>query len=93
MKHKFLVHKHGDHVGVAVADIAPNEKVCGIYMDDDSVVEISARDSVPFGHKIAVRAVRADANVIEYGFVIGISPNGFDKGCYVHTHNLKSARW
>ncbi len=50
MQHKFLIHRRGDHVGVAVEPIAAGETVVGVYMDDDSGVEVLARGDVPLGH-------------------------------------------
>ncbi|MDQ3911728.1 MAG: UxaA family hydrolase [Actinomycetota bacterium] len=91
--HKFLVHKKGDHVGVATSDIEVGERVVGIYMDDDTAVEVTAKENVPLGHKIAVEKCGPDEAVIEYGVQIGTAPEGFEVGDYVHTHNLKSARW
>ena len=93
MEHRFLVHRRGDHVGVAVADIGAGERVVGIYMDDDSTVEVEAVDVVPLGHKIAVTAVADGEDVTEYGTRIGIATGGFRSGAHVHTHNLRSARW
>jgi (2R)-sulfolactate sulfo-lyase subunit alpha len=93
VSHKFLIHKRGDHVGVAVADIQRGERVQGVFMDDDSTIEIDANDAVPLGHKIAITDVAGDATVIEYGIPIGKTAEGFNTGAYVHTHNLKSARW
>lgn len=93
MEHRFLIHKRGDHVGVAVADIAAGERVVGVYMDDDSSVELAAVDAVPLGHKIAVVGADPDAAVIEYGIQIGLATGGFAPGAHVHTHNLRSARW
>jgi (2R)-sulfolactate sulfo-lyase subunit alpha len=91
--HKFLVHKRGDHVGVATSDIEVGESVIGVYMDDDSNVKVEARGDVPLGHKIAVEACRPGGPVIEYGVQIGKAPEGLEVGDYVHIHNLKSARW
>ncbi len=91
--HKFLIHKRRDHVGVATSDIEVGESVVGVYMDDDSTVEVEARGSVPLGHKIAVEACEPAGAVIEYGVQIGKAPEGLQVGDYVHTHNLKSARW
>lgn len=91
--HKFLIHRRGDHVGVATSDIEVGERVVGVYMDDDSEVEVDARGAVPLGHKIAVEGLSSDGEVIEYGAGIGKAPEGFEVGDYVHTHNLKSARW
>jgi (2R)-sulfolactate sulfo-lyase subunit alpha len=91
--HKFLVHKRGDHVGVAVVDIASGERVRGVFMDDDSTVDVEAKAAVPLGHKIAIAALAPDAAVIEYGIPIGKTTASFEPGTYVHTHNLRSARW
>ena len=93
MNHKFLVHKRGDHVGVAVADIVGGEDVEGVFMDDDSRIVLAAADAVPFGHKIAIAELPAGATVLEYGIPIGTAPDGLAAGAYVHTHNLRSARW
>jgi (2R)-sulfolactate sulfo-lyase subunit alpha len=91
--HKFLIHKKGDHVGVATSDIAAGEKVTGVYMDDDSTIELVSTYDVPLGHKIAIATLGPNDKVIEYGLPIGIAPNGFKLGDYVHTHNIKTARW
>ncbi|MEJ7840321.1 MAG: UxaA family hydrolase [Rubrobacter sp.] len=91
--HKFLIHKGGDHVGVATSDIGVGEKVVGVYMDDDSTVEVESLGDVPLGHKIAVEGRGAGDDVTEYGSRIGRATEGFRRGAYVHTHNLESARW
>jgi (2R)-sulfolactate sulfo-lyase subunit alpha len=93
MTHKFLVHRHGDAVGVAVAEIEADERVEGVFMDDDARFHIDARDAVPFGHKIAIADIAAGGPVLEYGISIGVAPTGLTTGEYVHTHNLRSARW
>ena len=91
--HKFLIHKKDDHVGVATSDIEAGEKVVGVYMDDDSTIEVTSMGEVPLGHKIAVEELPPGGAVIEYGIQIGKAPEGLSVGDYVHTHNLKSARW
>lgn len=91
--HKFLIHKRGDYVGVATRDIEPNETVTGVYMDDNSSVEVVAGGAIPLGHKISLVDLQQDSDVIEYGQVIGGASKPWVRGDYVHTHNLKSKRW
>jgi (2R)-sulfolactate sulfo-lyase subunit alpha len=91
--HKFLIHNHGDHVGVATSDITAGERVIGVFMDDDTTIEVTANGNVPLGHKIAIAVVAPGGDVIKYLTKIGISPTGFAVGDYVHTHNVKTARW
>lgn len=91
--HKFLIHEKGDHVGVAVVDIKAGEKVVGVFMDDDSTIEVVSKGDVPLGHKIAVEKLDAKAPVMKYGVQIGFTPQGLEIGDYVHTHNIKTSRW
>lgn len=91
--HKFLIHNHGDHVGVATSEIAEGEQVVGVFMDDDSTIEVVAHHAVPLGHKIAIADVPAGGDVLKYQVKIGVTQPGFVAGDYVHTHNLKTARW
>lgn len=91
--HKFLIHQRGDHVGVATSDIEEGETVTGVYMDDDSTVEVVSKGDIPLGHKIAVEECESGGAVIEYGVQIGEAKNDLMVGDYVHTHNIKSARW
>ena len=89
---KFLIHNEGDHVGVAVQDIEPGEAE-GVYMDSDRAVSMTVLEAVPLGHKIALTALSAGADVTEYGVRIGITREPVAAGRLVHTHNLRSARW
>lgn len=91
--HKFLVHHLGDHVGVATEDIEQGEKVEGIIMEDDSSVVVESKGSIPLGHKIALTNINKGEKVIEYRVPIGIATEDIQPGDYVHTHNLKTARW
>lgn len=91
--HKFLIHNEGDDVGVATEDIAQGEDVVGIFMDTGGQVKVTARGAVPLSHKIAVHALREGDEVTEYGLRVGIATADIEPGSYVHTHNIRSARW
>ena len=49
---------------------------------------VVARETVPVGHKIALRAIPAGAPVHRYGQVIGFATADIAPGAHVHTHNL-----
>jgi len=91
--HSFLIHQRGDHVGVAVRDVDAGERAVAVFLDDDSTIEVDVAHAVPLGHKVAVADLDAGATVLKYGTAIGTTPQGFQIGHYVHTHNLRSARW
>ncbi len=91
--HKFLIHNEGDDVGVATEDIAGGDEVVGIFMDTGGQVRVTARGEVPLSHKIAVHALKSGDEVTEYGTRIGVATKDIEVGDYVHTHNIRSARW
>jgi (2R)-sulfolactate sulfo-lyase subunit alpha len=88
----FLVHDDGDHVAVAVADIKPGP-VQGAVLATNGDVNAEVNHDVPLGHKFALTDLEQGAAVIEYGVQIGVTTAAIAKGDYVHTHNLRSARW
>lgn len=93
MAHKFLVHYVGDHVGVAVEDINAGEQVEGVIMENEATISVQAKDNIPLGHKIALADLKQGEQVIKYRVAIGVTTQPIGVGNYVHTHNLKTARW
>ncbi|MEH7238055.1 MULTISPECIES: UxaA family hydrolase [unclassified Bacillus (in: firmicutes)] len=93
IKHDFLIHNPGDHVGVATSNIKEGEKVIGVNMGDNSTVEVVAKGNIPYGHKIALQALDLGTPVLKYGIEIGVTTQRWEQGDYVHTHNIKTQRW
>jgi (2R)-sulfolactate sulfo-lyase subunit alpha len=91
--HKFLIHHKGDHVGVATSDIKNGENVIGVYMDDNSETQVVAKGDIPLGHKIALVQLGVNEPVVKYGVQIGVTTTDWQVGDYVHTQNIKTARW
>lgn len=87
-----LVHSEGDDVGVAIRDLEPGEVVAA-WLDSERRASIVVTEAVPFGHKVALEAIEAGADVTEYAVRIGRSREAIAPGQLVHTHNLRSARW
>ncbi|GGB54536.1 hypothetical protein GCM10011409_35180 [Lentibacillus populi] len=92
-RHRFLIHNKEDHVGVATTPIEEDEQVIGVYMEDNSEVNIRANKAIPLGHKISLVELDAEQPIIKYGIQIGITTCALHVGDYVHTHNIKTARW
>ena len=53
-------------------------------------VKITSHKTIPFGHKIAARALQAGEKIIKFGMPIGSSITSISAGEHVHTHNLQS---
>ncbi|MBE5787688.1 MAG: altronate dehydratase, partial [Clostridiales bacterium] len=69
-----------DNVLVALSPIEQGETVQGV----------EAVETVPQGHKMALRDIAQGENVIKYGFPIGHALTDIKAGSWVHTHNVKT---
>jgi len=92
MRH-VLIHDKRDNVGVAVVDIRAGQEVVGAALDDGKGCRLTARQDIPLGHKIALRALAFGDTVIKYGEDIGRVVAAIRAGEHVHVHNLKTKRW
>ena len=93
MAHKFLMHYEEDHVGVAVEDIKAGEVVEGVIMENNRIVSVQSKSDIPLGHKISLTNLKQGENLIKYRLPVGITTQDIEVGDYVHTHNVKTARW
>lgn len=73
-----------DNVAVAAKTIAK-----GTELDVDGG-KLVALDAIPFAHKIALRPIRQDAQVLKYGVPIGRAKVAIEPGQHVHVHNIRS---
>jgi altronate hydrolase len=69
-----------DNVVVAREEIAAGSRI--------SEENITSRDRIPFGHKVATADVQPDAPVRKFGHVIGFASRLIRAGEHVHTHNV-----
>ena len=68
----FVVHDEQDSVGVIVVEGATaGQTLTGWVMEQDSELEIRARQDIPIGHKVAITALKKGDTVIKYGVDIG----------------------
>ena len=93
MAHAILLHEPGDDVGVAVRDLKKGESVGAVTLEGKFVTDVKLVDDVPLGHKVAMRDLAKNKEVIEYGRTIGATSQAAKCGAHVHTHNLKTLRW
>lgn len=79
-----------DNTATALNDIDAGETI-SLVSKSGPVGETVAKQTVPFGHKLAVVDIKKGDKVLKYGEVIGLSTQQISKGDYVHTHNVISA--
>ncbi len=79
-----------DSVAVAVVELAPGDS-CTVRIGDEPLT-VEIRETIPFGHKLALRGIALGEDVLKYGEVIGEASAEIGAGHWVHTHNLASKR-
>lgn len=77
-----------DNVVTCVRDVNAGETVC--YRNGDNFFEVNAKDSIPFGHKIALQDFAQKEEVYKYGELIGKTLRPIGKGCLVDHNNIYS---
>ncbi len=94
MSIQFLVHEPGDMVGVVVVEgVKAGQKLTGWIMDGDQTLEVTIRDDIPIGHKLALKDLATGDTVIKYGVDIGKVVAPIKAGEHLHVHNVKTKRW
>src|SRR6266702_4279664 len=71
-----------DNVAVARVPLTP-----GMELTVDGI-PVKVLDSVPAGHKIALKPIRAGEIVLRYGQSIGRAKRAIEPGNHIHTQNL-----
>ena len=75
-----------DNVATALEAIEAGQMVSAGH------ARLTAIDTIPRGHKIALRDIALGAAVVKYGSPIGNASSPIAAGAHVHTHNVASAR-
>jgi len=78
----------GDNIATVLRDVAAGEDV--VAGQGDETVVLVAAEPIPFGHKVAVRAIAKDEEILKYAAVIGTQD--IAKGMHVHVQNVVSLR-
>jgi hypothetical protein len=82
---KNIIQLHNDD-NIVVA-LKTYEKGSVIKIND---LEIELKESVGFGHKIAIELIPKQSQVLKYGLSIGSALKEIVPGEHVHSHNLKT---
>jgi (2R)-sulfolactate sulfo-lyase subunit alpha len=91
---EFLVHEDGDGVGVIVVEgIKAGQELTGWVMAEDRTIKVKVLNSIPIGHKVALKDFKPGDGLLKYGVDIGKVVAPIKKGEHVHVHNLKTRRW
>jgi altronate dehydratase small subunit len=81
-----------DNVATALVGLVAGDEVEVISSKQQVVLQVTARDGLPSGHKIALADIPEGAAVTKYGATIGRASKDISVGDYVHIHNVRSNR-
>jgi altronate hydrolase len=73
-----------DNVAVVLREVAP----CDSLQIGDG--DVTARDRIRYGHKIARRDIPEGGLIIKYGMPVGRAKSDIPRGGHVHMHNVVS---
>jgi len=90
MKRAMIINP-GDNTAIALDDIEAGDTISLVSKSGQTGGEITVRQTVPFGHKLALAGIGQGDKVLKYGEVIGLATRPINQGDYVHTHNVESA--
>ncbi len=86
MSAKIIVITARDNVATALEPLAAGQTI------DANGQQITVREPIASGHKIALTPIGSGENVVKYGNPIGTATADIAAGMHVHVHNVASAR-
>ncbi len=85
----FIKIHENDKVIVALKTISPGETLTVEVQGKTG--QVTAREEIPAGHKMAICDISAGEEIIKYGCRIGNAKEDIQAGQWIHTHNIKTA--
>lgn len=80
----FLQINENDNIVLALRDLEKGE----ILEINGEAIQL--KENIKRGHKIALKEIHANGDIIKYGFPIGHALTAVEPGEHVHTHNAKT---
>ncbi|MBZ5752162.1 UxaA family hydrolase [Metabacillus rhizolycopersici] len=85
-----IVMSDNDNVATLLKDLEAGQTL--LYVINGQKEVLTAKQSIPFGHKISIKPIQRLATVIKYGEVIGAATTDIEPGEHVHVHNIEGIR-
>jgi altronate dehydratase small subunit len=81
-----------DNVATTTSEVDAGEALEIISPDGRVILKPRVSETIPFGHKLAIKPIALGENIVKYGEVIGVATQPVKAGAWVNTHNVGSAR-
>jgi hypothetical protein len=80
----FILLHQNDNVVVALKNMEVDAQI------EVNGKQIQLKSAIAFGHKIAIKSIKAGERIFKYGLSIGIATNDITAGEHVHVQNLRT---
>lgn len=87
---KAILMNSKDNVATLLTEVCANDAVTIFSTNQEAVMELNAKEAIPYGHKIAIKMIEKEALVFKFGEVIGKASRDITAGVHVHVHNIVS---
>lgn len=87
---RFVKMDDRDMVATALVDLKKGHTAHIFSTENVLIAECEALEHIPYGNKIALKAIVAGEQVVKYGANIGECIENIERGGLVHVHNVKS---
>jgi altronate dehydratase len=81
-----------DNVATTTGEVDAGEQLEVISPDGKIIRKPNVSESIPFGHKLAIKPIAKGDYIVKYGEIIGVATQPIKSGAWVNTHNVGSAR-
>ncbi|MGE4274136.1 MAG: UxaA family hydrolase [Desulfitobacterium sp.] len=88
-KQAVVIHKL-DNVATCVEHFTAGTTIS--FFLGGSEEQVVLRQDIPLGHKVAIRTIAKNEDVLKYAESIGVATIDIQPGQHVHVHNLESKR-
>ncbi|KAB7707226.1 D-galactarate dehydratase [Bacillus aerolatus] len=85
-----IVMSDNDNVATLLKGLEAGESF--LYVLNGQKEVLTAKQSIPFGHKISIKSIQRSEMVVKYGEVIGAATADIEPGEHVHVHNIEGIR-
>lgn len=79
-----------DNVATSLRQINAGEKI--LIAQGDEKRGFSVLQDIPYGHKFAIKEIKAGQEILKYGEVIGAATRDIQAGFHAHVQNIESLR-
>ncbi len=90
MTKAIMIHAR-DNTATLLGEAQAGEPVSVVRESGEVVQEVTARQVIPVGHKIALKEIGEGEQVLKYGETIGVATQTIQKGEHVHVQNVVGA--